>query len=138
MLAYLQVLQTSWDAFKSLSDADLFNADPVVAGMRRSGSLRDGFWEELAGFQNVNMIGTEAQLDAVRDYFAPNTNMYHKWGFDGKVNFSTEYTGQHNDILTLHKGAATFENPNWAHGWYGQKQNRFAREFSREFGEDFS
>jgi hypothetical protein len=77
--------------------------------------------------------------------------MYHKWGFDGKVNFPTEYTGQQNDILTLQEDIITYDqdgnptgstpptftDPNWANGWAGQRQNRFARNHSREFSGEF-
>lgn len=156
MLAYLQVNNTAWDAFLTVSDEALQETDPEVARLRRNGQLVTGegasYWKELAGFINVNMIGSEAQLDAVKDYFAPaEVNMYFKWGFDGKVNFPTEYTGQYDDILTLMKDRitydedgnptgstpASFEVPNWANGWAGQKQNRFARNHSREFSGEF-
>lgn len=159
MIAYLQVEETAWTQL--LSDWEICQDDPDnctiadedVKRLLRNGQLVDGFWKELAGFKNVNCIGSEAELDALHDYFAPaDVNMYHKWNFNGKVNFPTEYTGQYDDILTLHEDhvtydengnetsrtAASFEDPNWANQWVGQDENRFSREFSREFGEEFA
>lgn len=157
MIAFIQVRDTAWEAFKALDDETLASQNEDAARLRRNGQLVSGegagkFWDGTIGFTVVNCIGTEAQLDSFYNYFPPTDTLgYWKWGFDGKVDFATEYSGQHDDILFLHKDhieydengnpisstPATFDNPNWANDYAGSDQNYFARSVSRGMGEGF-
>ncbi len=155
MIARMQIRQTSWDAL--LTDPEPGEGIQVMLETGCTHVVEDA--QNPAGFILVDCISPESRIDALWDYFAPADRIGHgdsdgpwKWGFDGKVNFPTEYTGQHNDILAtqgdhvvydgngneVSRDPASFENPNFSHGWLGQDQNRFAREHSREFGEDYA
>ena len=156
MIAFIQVRDTAWQAFLAIDSETLRSQCAVCEKLRRNGALvtgaPPGYWNGTIGFIVVNCIGEESELDTFYSYFPPtNTLGYWKWGEDGKVNFATEYTGQHDDLLFLHRdiieydenGAelnrrtATFEEPNWANDYFGSKQNRFARSVSRGIGEGF-
>ena len=157
MIAFIQVRDTAWEAFKALDDETLSSQNEDAARLRRNGQLVSGegagkYWNGTIGFTVVNCIGTEAQLDSFYNYFLPSDTLgYWPWNEDGTVVFEREYTGQHDDILFLHKDhiqydqdgnpigstPASFEFPNWANDYYGTKQNRFARSVSRGMGEGF-
>lgn len=153
MIAYVQVRTTAWETFQDIPDETLEAQNSTVAKMRRDGRLVSGFWNGTVGFTVVNCIGTEQELDSFYNYWPPINRLgYWKWNEDGSVDFATEYTGQHDDILFLHRDhveydengsiiattAASFENPNWANDYLGSDQNRFARSVSRGMGEGFA
>ena len=148
MIAFIQVRDTAWQSFLAEEDQVLRLINEDVEKMRRNGQLVDGYWNGTVGFTVVNCIGLESELDSFYNYFPPSDTLgYWKWGLDGKVDFATEYAGQHDDILFLHKDhveydengnpisstPASFSNPNWANDYAGSKRNKFARGFSRGF-----
>ena len=147
MIAFIQVRDTAWQAFLAVDDETLRAQCASCEKLRRTGALvtgaPPGYWNGTVGFLVVNCIGEEAELDAFYNYFPPSDTLgYWKWGEDGKVDYATEYTGQHDDILFLHRDhpdstPATFENPNWAHDYFGTDQNRFARSVDRSFDGSF-
>lgn len=147
MISYIVVLEATLDSLKS--------GEPL-AGLYQAGSVTDGYWKAPLSYITISVLGTQEQIDELADYLGAG-NIYAQWywNFDGTVDFETEYEGQQNDILALQEDhvtydengnetsrtPATFENPNWAHAYYGQGDNeqiqRFAREYSREFSEEF-
>ena len=139
MLARVEIRETVWQTFLGEPGPMLYSVDPAVETMRGNGQLTQVEATSPPDFVLIDCIGSESDIQAFYDYFAPaDRGQIWRWGFDGKVDFDTEYEGQQNDILATQPSGATFENPKWEHGWMGQGQNRFAREFSREFGEDFA
>lgn len=152
MIAFIQIRDTAWVTFLETDEETLKAQNADVAKLRRNGQLVTGFWNGTANFIVVNCIGEESELDSFYNYFPPTDTLgYWKWGFNGKVDFATEYSGQHDDILFLHKDhieydqdgnpisstPATFDNPNWANDYAGSDQNYFARSVSRGMGEGF-
>lgn len=147
MISHIVVLEVTLDSLKS--------GEPL-ASLYQSGAVTDGYWKAPLSYITISVLGTQEQIDDLLDYLGAG-NIYAQfwWNFDGTVVFSKEYEGQQNDILALQKDhvtydaagnvtgstPATFENPNWAHAYYGQGDNeqiqRFAREYSREFSEEF-
>ena len=139
MIARMQIRKTAWDAL-------LANQESASEGIQRI--LRQGATQEIkdaqnpAGFILMNVIGSTAGVDELWDYFSAGDKQSRwNWNFNGKVDFATEYAGQHNDILATQPADSTFEDENWSHYWMGQgssdAKQRYAREFSREFGEEF-
>lgn len=152
MIAHFQIREVVWNAFMALPDDDLGASNPNLLRMRNNGHYATGYWKQIGDFIVVNMIGPEAWLDETYSYFSPtDVNGYWKWNTNGKVDFATEYADQHNDILLYHddhvtydedgneidRQPAAFDDPNWANGWAGQGNYRFARSVSRGFGGGF-
>ena len=149
MIARMQIRETAWSQL--LFDWQTCEQDPdncsVPQGIQTL--LNTGCYKIIedaqnpAGFILVNTIGPESRIDELYDYFAAGDKQsIWKWNFNGTVDFATEYTGQHNDILATQPAGSTFEDGNWSHGWVGQGDGqflqRYARNVSREFGEDFA
>ena len=152
MIAFIQVRDTAWSAFLALDSDTLRTQCESCEKLRRTGALNSGappgYWDGTVGFVAVNCIGSEFELDAFYNYFPPSDTLgYWKWNQNGTVDFASEYTGQHDDILFLHRDhveydqngnvtgtrPATFDDPNWANDYFGSDQNKFARAFSRGF-----
>ena len=152
MIARMQIRETAWSQL--LFDYQTCEQDPEncsvpqgVQTMLRTGCthiVEDA--QSPAGFILVDCIGPESRIDELWDYFSAGDKIGHgdsngpwKWGFDGKANFETEYTGQHNDILATQPAGSTFEDGNWGHAWLGQGDGkysqRYARSHNRSYGE---
>ncbi len=153
MIARMQIRETAWNAllseYQTCVDTEACSLSQDIQKILRTGCthiVEDA--QSPAGFILVDCIGPESRIDELYNYFDPSDRIGYgdsngpwKWGFDGKVNFPTEYTGQHNDILASQPTGSTFEDENWGHGWLGQGTDEYlqlyAREHSREFGEEF-
>ncbi len=150
MIARMQIRQSAWDAllaeYQACVDTETCALSQDVQALLRTGCTKvveDA--QNPVGFILVDVIGPEARIDALWDYFAAgdkigygDSNGPWKWNFNGKVNFETEYTGQYNDILATQPAGSTFEDPQWSHSWLGQGQNRFARSHNRSYGESYA
>jgi hypothetical protein len=136
-----------------VSDEELQASDPDAARLRRNGQLVTGYWKAPVDFVTVNIVGSQAEIDAFIAYFdAVDVSDIWYWGWDGKVDFETEYEGQYNDLLAIQEDrieydengdpvgsvSPSFADPNWANGWLGQDQNRFARSVDRGLDGGFS
>ena len=149
MIARMQIRQTAWDTllaeYQICVDTETCSLSEGIQRILRQGAtqeIKDA--QNSAGFILMNVISAESRIDELWDYFAAgdkigygDSNGPWKWGFNGKVNFETEYTGQHNDILATQPAGSTFEDPQWSHGWQGQQQNKFARAYNRSYGESY-
>ena len=149
MISRMQIRQTAWDSllaeYQICVDTETCSLSEDIQRILRQGAtqeIKDA--QNPAGFILVDCIGPESRIDELWDYFSAGDKIGHgdsngpwKWGFNGKVNFETEYTGQHNDILATQPAGSTFEDGNWMHGWFGQKQNRFARAHNRSYGRSY-
>lgn len=159
MLAKIQVRGTAWDAL--LADWDVCRVgvtcditDTDMLRLLRTGRLVTGYWNAPTDFITVAVTGSQTEIDAFYNYFAPADRASDwKWNDDGTVDFATEYTGQQDDILLIHKdhitydvngnptgsAPATFENPNWANRNCCRDTNdRFARSVDRSFDGSFA
>ena len=144
MIARMQIRESAWNDLLAEYHICLTGAACDASGnlqsMLRNVEIQEIEAENPIGFVMLNCIGEESDIDELYNYFpAPDklSTQPWKWGFNGKVNFATEYTGQHDDILATQPSGSSFEDPDWVNNWAGQTQNSFAREHSREYGEEF-
>lgn len=148
MIARMQIRETAWKSllaeYQACIDTGECSLSAEVQKIIGNGCtkiIEDA--QNPVGFILVDCIGPESRIDELYNYFAAvDRQSVWKWNFSGTVDFATEYTGQHNDILATQPAGSTFEDGNWSHGWVGQGDGqflqRYARNVSREFGEDFA
>ncbi len=129
MIARMQIRKTAWDAL-------LANQESAPESIQRI--LRQGATQEIkdaqnpAGFILMNVIGSATGVDELWDYFSAGDKQSRwNWNFNGKVDFETEYTGQHNDILATQPAGSTFEDGNWSHYWMGQGDSQYIQRYAR-------
>jgi len=150
---------TGYLFFAKPAEWDAVNIDPDTSPLSKR-ALSD-FTQAVTGFWNTFTGGYEVYdvscLEPIRDEIIAQLTDVHatfQWYFEtgvDKFNNDGTFNTIPADLLAVMKDhvtydqdgnptgstPATYENPNWGHVRFGQKERIFAGEFSDEFSEDF-
>lgn len=139
--AWIYALPAQWDALGGDESPFSYCHSQAVTG----------YWKTFpGGYEVYNVVGSEAEIQAIIDALADTPHVYAWTQGDGMDSLSAWPTDPENilavmkDHVTYDENGdvtgttpATLENPNWGHCFLGQKDRIFAGLFNTDFSGDF-
>ena len=139
--AWIYALPAQWEALSTEESPFSYCHSQAVTG----------YWKTFpGGYEVYNVVGSEAEIQAIIDVLADVPHVYAWTQGDGKDSLSVWPTDPANllavmkDHVTYDENGnvtgttpATLEAPNWGHCFLGQADRIFAGDFSTDFSGDF-